>query len=1173
MKLFEEKLKTSSMMQNLMKARRQKAFPIQLNGCVDTQICHMMHLLGEDYPLKLIVTYSEERAQKLYEDYRFYDREVLYYPPKDVLFYSADVHGAATQNQRLEVIKEVLQKGSATVVTTIDGGLDRLLALSEIRNYVVVLKRGQELDLSLFSQQLVDLGYESEAMVERPGQFAVRGGILDVFPIGEESPYRVELWGDEIDTIRSFDVESQRSIEQLEELTIFPATELPLSQEKLRQGQLAIEEEYDVLLSQYRAEQKNKEAYNLKHAVSGVLEALSTYRTEAGIDSFITYFYENTVSLLDYFSGEQAAVFYEEPTWIKETIQAREKEFQESMQGRLQAGHILPGQMDVFWEEEVIREKMRKNQAYYFSKIGYEDPDFSADYIQEVHCQRTNTYQNHFELLVADMKKWQKDGYRILLLSASSTRAKRLAKELEDEGLNAYFIEEMQDEVQEGQICVTTGNLSCGFVYIEEKVAILSEDDVIRKKAKKRRTQPRYKGEVIKNFDDLSVGDYVVHEDRGVGIYRGIVQREMDDIIKDYISIEYAGGDMYYINVAQMEKVQRYAGSDARKPKLNKLGSKEWEKTKSRVRGQVGALAKELVQLYAIRQQKQGFACDKDTVWQAEFEELFPYEETEDQLKAIAETKADMESPRIMDRLICGDVGYGKTEVALRAAFKAVNNSKQVVYLVPTTVLAQQHYETFTQRMKNYPITVKMLSRFCTQKEQKETLEGLRKGEVDIVIGTHRVFSKDVHYKDLGLLIVDEEQRFGVAHKERIKQMKKDVDVLTLTATPIPRTLHMSLSGIRDMSLLNEAPVNRHAIQTYVMEYNEEMVKEAIKREIARGGQVYYVFNRVKNIEEMAATIQRLVPGARVAYGHGQMSEHELERVMMDFVSGQIDVLVATTIIETGIDIPNVNTIIIHDADNFGLAQLYQLRGRVGRSDRRAFAFLLYRRDKMIQETAQKRLAAIREFTDLGSGFKIAMRDLEIRGAGNVLGEDQSGHMEAVGYDLYCKMLNEAICEMKGENVRPAVDTVMDVELTAYIPANYVRNEFQKLELYKRIAGVQTQDDKEDMVDELIDRYGELPEAAQNLLEIALLKNTASLYYITRVRQNGNQIRISVKSDAPVQIEKMDEMLRNYRGQMRFLQEKEPVFQYEQKQLKKNEILPMLWQLVEEIGALMEREV
>lgn len=1172
MKLFEETLKASVMMCELQKAEAEKAFPIQLNGCVDTQICHMMHLLGESYPLKLIVTYSEERARKLYDDYRFYDREVLYYPPKDVLFYSADVHGAATQNQRLEVIKEILLKGSATVVTTIDGGLDRLLPISQMASYVLTLKTEQELNLSAFAERLVDLGYESEAMVEKPGQFAVRGGILDVFPIGEDSPYRVELWGDEIDTIRSFDVESQRSIEQMDGITLFPATELPLSRERLAAGQLAIEEDYDILFSRYQAEQKNKEAYNLKHAISQVLEALSTYRTEAGIDSFITYFYDDTVSLLDYFTGEHAAVFYEEPSWLKETMEASEKEFHTSMEGRLAAGHILPGQMEVFFDEDVIRRKMRTGQTYYFSKIGYESPDFPPEYIQEVHCQRTNTYQNHFEILVGDMKKWQKEGYRILLLSASSTRAKRLAKELEEEGVNAYFTEEMSDEVKEGHTCVTTGNLSCGFTYIDEKLAILSEDDVIKKRAKKRRSKPRYKGEVIKNFDDLSVGDYVVHEDRGVGIYRGIVQREIDDIIKDYISIEYAGGDMYYINVSQMEKVQRYAGSDARKPKLNKLGSKEWEKTKSRVRGQVGALARELVQLYAIRQQKQGFACDKDTVWQTEFEEMFPYEETEDQLKAIAETKADMESTRIMDRLICGDVGYGKTEVALRAAFKAVNNSKQVVYLVPTTVLAQQHFETFTHRMKDYPVTIKMLSRFCTPKEQKETLEGLRKGEVDIVIGTHRVFSRDVQYKNLGLLIIDEEQRFGVAHKERIKQMKKDVDVLTLTATPIPRTLHMSLSGIRDMSLLNEAPVNRHAIQTYVMEYNEEMVKEAIKREIARGGQVYYVFNRVKNIEEMAMTIQRLVPGARVAYGHGQMSEHELERVMMDFISGQVDVLVSTTIIETGIDIPNVNTIIIHDADNFGLAQLYQLRGRVGRSDRRAFAFLMYRRDKMIHETAQKRLEAIREFTDLGSGFKIAMRDLEIRGAGNVLGEDQSGHLEAVGYDLYCKMLNEAICEMRGEVAKLSIDTVVDVELTAYIPANYVRNEFQKLELYKRIAAIETRDDKEDMVDELIDRYGELPQAAENLLEIALLKNTASAYYITRIRQVEGSVSISVNAKAPVKVEELDGMLKEYKGRMRFVQEKEPVFRYQTGHLKKKDIMPVLWQVVERIGSLMENQ-
>lgn len=1170
MKLFYPALEASAMNQQVEKAKQKNAWPIQFNGCVDTQICHLMNFLGRDEPQKLILTYSEERARKLYEDYRCFDRNVFYYPAKDVLFYSADVHGNAIVNQRLEVVRALLEKEPVTVITTIDGGMDRLIPLKEMEHYVYHVRAEQELDLEDFAKKLVDLGYENETMVEKPGQFAMRGGILDVFPLGEEAPYRIELWGDEVDTIRSFDVESQRSIETVGEITIYPATEMPLTVQRMHAGKESMKEEYEETLSKFKKEQRTKEAGNLKQTMRNIFEEMEMCRQEAAIDSFITYFYGDTVSFIDYFE-ENTAVFIEEPSWMKESGLAVENEFQTSMEGRLSGGYALAGQAEVFFPLEDVLRRLKHYHCCYFSKIGYEDPEFSVKTVIEMHCHRTNTYQNHFELLVSDMKKWKEEGYRAVLLSASATRARRLAKELEEEGLTAYFVETLENEVVPGQIGVTTGSLSCGFLYTDEKIAILSENDVVKRKSdKKRRTAPRYKGEVIKNFDDLSIGDYVVHEDRGVGIYRGIVKKEQDGVEKDYIAIEYAEGAMYYIAVSQMGKVQRYASSGAKKPKLNKLGSREWEKTKQKVQGKVGDLAKELVELYAIRRQQKGFACDKDTVWQNEFEEMFPYDETDDQLKAIAETKADMESDKIMDRLICGDVGYGKTEVALRAAFKAVTNSKQVVYLVPTTVLAEQHYNTFCQRMKDYPITIGMLSRFRTAKERKQVKEQLKSGEMDIVIGTHALFGKDIVYKDLGLLIIDEEQRFGVAHKEKIKQMKKNIDVLALSATPIPRTLHMSLSGIRDMSLLREAPVNRHAIQTYVLEYNEEMVKEAIKRELARGGQVYYVYNRVKNIEEIAMRIQELVPGAVVAYGHGQMGEHELERLMMDFVDGKIDVLVSTTIIETGLDIPNVNTIIIHDADNFGLAQLYQLRGRVGRSGRRAFAFLMYRRDKMIHETAQKRLAAIREFTDLGSGFKIAMRDLEIRGAGNVLGKDQSGHMEAVGYDLYCKMLNQAVAELKGDYQKITIDTTIDVELDALIPATYVRNEFQKLELYKRISGISSREALEDMTDELIDRFGEIPEATNNLLEIALLKNTASKYYITKIRQVEGFIAIGVYAKAPVKVQEMDGMLKEYKGCMSFSQEKEPIFKYQTKHLKKSEILPTIRQIVDRIGALME---
>ena len=679
---------------------------------------------------------------------------------------------------------------------------------------------------------------------------------------------------------------------------------------------------------------------------------------------------------------------------------------------------------------------------------------------------------------------------------------------------------------------------------------VISESDIFGGEKKKKKRKRIYEGEKIASFTDLNIGDYVVHESHGLGIYRGIEKIEVDKTEKDYIKIEYAGGGNLYILATQLEQIQKYAGAGAKKPKLNKLGGQEWNKTKSRVRGAVKEIAEDLVKLYAVRQNEQGFAFGPDTVWQKEFEEMFPFEETEDQDLAIAATKADMESTKIMDRLICGDVGYGKTEIAIRAAFKAVQDGKQVAFLVPTTILAQQHYNNFVQRMKDFPVNIDLLCRFRSSAEQKKTIEKLKKGQVDIIIGTHRLLSKDVVYKDLGLLIIDEEQRFGVAHKEKIKQLKTNIDVLTLTATPIPRTLHMSLIGIRDMSVLEEPPMDRVPIQTYVMEYNEELVREAISRELARGGQAYFVYNRVREIADVATKIAELVPEANVAYAHGQMKETELENIMYRFINGEIDVLVSTTIIETGLDISNVNTMIIHDADNMGLSQLYQLRGRVGRSNRTAYAFLMYKRDKMLKEVAEKRLAAIKEYTELGSGFKIAMRDLEIRGAGSLLGERQHGHMEAVGYDLYCKMLNEAVKEAKGIAVEESFDTSIDIVIDAYIPMGYIPNELQKLDIYKRIADIETQEETEEMTEELIDRFGDPPKSVENLLYIAKIKSMAHRLYFTEVAQKGESVRFTLYEKARIDVAKIPELVAAYGQKVTFTADpKNPYFTYH---LKKN---------------------
>ena len=793
----------------------------------------------------------------------------------------------------------------------------------------------------------------------------------------------------------------------------------------------------------------------------------------------------------------------------------------------------------------------------------------------QVMSRSVNGYNNSFELLVKDLKQWKKAGYRVVLLSGSRTRAARLAEDLRQEGLNSFTTEDGDRVLQPGEILVRFGHAHRGFEYPMIQFVVITESDIFGKEKKKKRKRTEYSGQKIQSFSELSVGDYVVHENHGLGIYRGIEKVTVDKVVKDYMKIEYAGGSNLYILATQLDLLQKYSGADAKKPKLNKLGGQEWKKTRTRVKGAVQNIAKDLVALYAARQDQAGFVYGPDTVWQKEFEEMFPYDETEDQLLAIDAVKRDMESTKIMDRLVCGDVGFGKTEIAIRAAFKAVQENKQVVYLVPTTILAQQHYNTFVQRMKEFPVRVDLLCRFRTAAEQKKTIEDLKKGWVDIVIGTHRVLSKDVQFKDLGLLIIDEEQRFGVTHKEKIKKLRENVDVLTLTATPIPRTLHMSLIGIRDMSVLEEAPQDRVPIQTYVMEYQEEMVREAISREMARGGQVYYVYNRVNDIDEITNRIAKLVPEANVAFAHGQMSERQLEKIMYHFINGEIDVLVSTTIIETGLDISNVNTIIIHDADQMGLSQLYQLRGRVGRSNRTSYAFLLYRRNKMLKEVAEKRLHAIREFTELGSGFKIAMRDLEIRGAGNLLGAEQHGHMEAVGYDLYCKMLNEAVKEAKGIPQQEEFETTIDLNVDAYIPGTYIPNEFQKLDIYKRIAGIENQEEYEDMLEELMDRFGEPPKAVQNLLAIAALKAMAHRLYITEVKQMGEEFRLTMHERAQVNPAAIPQLLKAYGEELSFKAEGTPWFLYRPRKRRPKDVLPVLEkarELLEKMNVLVEEK-
>ena len=1156
----------------LIRGIKQGEFPVQLIGCMDTQESHMIYGTGRDKRIRLVITHNEVRAKELVEDLKLYDHDVMYYPAKDFIFYSADVHGQAIVKERLKVIKRLLEKEPLTVVTTLDGGMDYCLPFERYQENRIHVAEEEILDLEEFKKNLVAIGYENTGQVQKEGEFSVRGGIIDVFPLTEECPYRIELWGDEVDGIRRIDVESQRSVETVSEIEIYPATEIFLEEDRILEGMHRMEEEMQTCVRRFEEEGKKEEASRLRQSVANFRETYEVYHGLVNLESYVGYFTKNVSSFFDYFKGEDVCVYLDEPARCIEKGEAVEYEFRESMVSRLEKGYILPGQMEVLFSLPVLLKKLSELPLLLMTALDMKVKEFNVRHKYNFQIQAAPSYNNNFSLLAKDILRLKKNGYRVLVLSASGTRAERLCQDLQDYEIPAFYSRDLSHELLPGEVMIGKGTLRKGFEYPNLRFVVMTEGDIfggVKKKRKKR--VKRYEGAAIHSFNDLKIGDYVVHENHGLGIYEGIEKIEVDHITKDYLKVAYAGGSNLYIPATSLEVLQKYAGSDAAKvPKLNKLNSPEWKKTKSRVKGAVKEIAQELVDLYAKRQAKQGHAFEKDTVWQREFEEVFPYEETEDQLHAIEDTKKDMESIKAMDRLICGDVGYGKTEIAIRAAFKAVMDGKQVAVLVPTTILAGQHYNTFVQRMRDYSVEVGMLSRLRTPKENRETVEKLRKGAIDIVIGTHRLLAKDVVYKDLGLLIVDEEQRFGVTHKEKLKQLKNDIDVLTLTATPIPRTLHMSLVGIRDMSVLEEPPVDRMPIQTFVMEKNDEIVREAILRELGRGGQVYYVYNRVANMDIIAGEVQKLVPEAIVAYAHGQMNERELERTMFAFVNGEIDVLVSTTIVETGLDIPNVNTIIIDEADKLGLSQLYQLRGRVGRSNRTAYAFLMYKRDKMLKEVAEKRLAAIKEFTELGSGFKISMRDLEIRGAGNLLGARQHGHMEAVGYDLYCKMLNEAVKRLKGEKVEnDEFETNIDLKMDAFIPADYIPNEFQKLDVYKRIAEIETEPERDDMVDELIDRFGEPPQSVCNLLEIALLKARAHDAYITAIVEKANQIRITMFPQAKVATDKIPDLLAAYQGKLRFVPQTTPYFVYQQKE---EPLLRQLSELVNEMQKIKEEE-
>ncbi len=1111
--------------------------PVLATGVVDVQKALLSFaLINEKKRPAIFVTHSEAKAKEYFADFTYFlGSGVKYYPHKDILFYNADVKSNDILRERFEVLKLLLDKEPIVIVLTIEALFDKLVSKEVFSSFIMDIHVGKEISLDELSKSLMHMGYERSSLVEGVGQFAVRGGIIDLFASTHSNPVRIELWGDEVDSIRIFDPISQKSIEKLETIKVFPARELIYNEETLSQAIQAISSELSKTVKTFEKRGKKEEAETLSQNIGRAIERLKEEHSFAGVEGLTSYFYKETYSLTDYLP-KNTMVFIDEPTRIQSHGESILFEFTDSIKNRILKGYLLPGQGSMVFTYQEVLAQLASFDTVLYTTLTHSIKDFKIREIVNFTAREIQTFRNRIDLLIDELNFLIKKKSRVVILAGVKSAGRRIVEHLTENGLRAKFVDSLEGQtVFPEEITVTTGSLSNGFVSTENGFAIISLNDLFKERTRSRRPRAKKNASKIESFTDLKVNDHIVHQSHGIGIFKGIEQIVSDGIPKDYLKLEYSDGGFLYVDITQMDMLQKYIGGSEAKLKLNKLGGSDWNKAKAKTKAAVTILAKELVALYAKRQDSKGYSFNSDVVWQQEFEEKFPFEETPDQLSAIAEVKSDMESAKVMDRLICGDVGYGKTEIAIRAAFKAVQDGKQVAYLVPTTILAQQHYNTFVARMRDYPIQIELLSRFRTKKEITAAISNLQRGQADIVIGTHRLLSKDIVFKDLGLVIVDEEQRFGVGHKEKLKQLKTSVDVLTLTATPIPRTLHMSLTGIRDMSILEEPPLERQPIQTFVCEYNDEFIRDAIKRELARKGQVYFLYNRVSTISEMAARVKRLVPEASVSYAHGQMAEAELESVMLDFIDNETDVLVCTTIIETGLDISNVNTIIIHDADKMGLSQLYQLRGRVGRSNRQAFAYLMYRKNKVLDETAEKRLQTIREFTEFGSGIKIAMRDLEIRGAGNLIGGEQHGHMDAVGYDMYCKLLQEAIKELKGEITIPEFETKIDIKVSAYIPETYIENQEQRLEIYKKISFIENVEDYNLVQEEIEDRYGDLPKSVQCLLEIAMLKATAhkiGITSITEKKQYGKPLHTALqfKPETPPKEEKLITLMKKHRG-------------------------------------------
>lgn len=1079
----------------------------------------------------LLVAHNLNQAQKTVEDLQelLPKEEVLLYPANELVTTEIALASHDTLPERIDVLSK-LSKGFRGVLIVPFSGLRKLFPSRLLfEKSHVEIEVGAYLPIDPLVEQLVNLGYERVDLVEKRGEFSVRGGIVDIYPVPYIDPIRIEWFDDEVDSIRTFQVTSQRSVDKVNSVIVPPARELFASRDKLIQAA----ERVDVLLQERLAKVKDDTLREkIQEQIGWDVEQLRQGMMVTGIYKYISQIYPDFHSLIDYMPSDTAIVL-DEPMRIVESARQMEREEGEWQTALLQQGEFLPQLKVSLSFDEVVAHT--RHQRIYMSLFMRQIPGAQPQNIVQFMCKGMQQFHGQMHVLKGEWERFQKANYRVIFTASSGERLDRLERVLADYGMDVHRDNSEQPPLP-GKPVIRLHALQSGFELSSMRLVVITESEVFTQKQRRpRRSTKMDHAEKIKDYQDLKPGDYVVHVNHGIGRYIGIETLNVGGLHKDYLHIQYASNDKLYVPVEQIDLVQKYVGAEEKTPKVYSLGGSEWSKVKNKVRSSVQDIAQDLIELYAKRQEAKGYAFSEDNSLQRDFEAMFPYEETPDQLRSIEEIKKDMQNNQPMDRLLCGDVGYGKTEVAVRAAFKATMDGKQVALLVPTTILAQQHFETFRERFADFPVQVRVLSRFRSRKEQKETMEGLKNGTVDVVIGTHRLLSKEIQYKDLGLLIIDEEQRFGVKHKEKIKQFKHNIDVLTLTATPIPRTLHMAMMGVRDLSVIETPPENRFPVQTYVLEYSGALVREAVERELARDGQVYFLYNQVHNIDQMAEQIRMLVPEARVAVAHGQMNENELEKVMLDFLDGEFDVLVSTTIIETGVDIPNVNTLIIYDADKMGLSQLYQLRGRVGRSNRIAYAYFTYQRDKVLSETAEKRLQAIKEFTELGSGFKIAMRDLSIRGAGNLLGAEQHGHIASVGFELYSQMLKEAVAELQGK--KPVEETEIQIEISvdAYLPSEYIRDEKQKIELYKKIRAVSQLSEVVELEEEMEDRFGDLPDPVQNLLKVAKIRAYAIRYGIESVEQKGSEITLRLREEENHRIDgqKLFKIAQNFPGRIR----------------------------------------